>query len=166
MANYIYNKVYGILLLMLAAVVLGSCYQTKNIPEDEYLYAGIKDLSYGHRWGEKRKKQHDSTGVITAVADAYHAVENVLHGNYTTEEEGILHHILTPEEEDSLKRQKSIDDEAYSTAKSEVIGALHYAPNGSFMGSSQWTHPFTIGLWVWNRYAQSESAFGKWMMNT
>lgn len=166
MANYIYNKVYGILLLMLAAVVLGSCYQTKNIPEDEYLYAGIKDLSYGHRWGEKRKKQHDSTGVITAVADAYHAVEDVLHGNYTTEEEGILHRILTPEEEDSLKRQKSIDDEAYSTAKSEVIGALHYAPNGSFMGSSQWTHPFTIGLWVWNRYAQSESAFGKWMMNT
>ena len=166
MMHYIYNKVYYTLLLMFMALMLSSCYQTKNIPEDEYLYAGIKEFSYGHRWGEKKNKQKDSTGVITAMADAYHAVEDVLHGNATTKEGSMVHLLFTPEEEDSIRKQQTIDKEAYTQAKAEVTGALHYAPNGSIMGSSQWTHPFTVGLWVWNRYAQSESAFGKWMMNT
>ena len=65
---------------MLVSFVLCGCYQTKNIPEDEYLYAGIQEIAYGYRWGEKKKrdKDKDSTGVITAVADAYDAVESVL----------------------------------------------------------------------------------------
>ena len=163
--NNIYNKVYRLPLLLLLMLMLTGCYQTKNIPEDEYLYAGIKDFSYGHRWGERRKKGKDSTGVITAVADAYTAVEDVLRGNTTIVEE-LKQQELTQEEKDSLHRQEIIDNEAYSTARAEVAGALAYAPNGTIMGSSRWTHPFTVGLWVWNRYGQSESAFGKWMMNT
>lgn len=150
---------------MLTALMLGSCYQTRNIPEDEYLYAGIKDLAYGHKWGEKRKKSKDSTGVITAVANAYTAVEEVLRGNASALQDMNMRE-LTREELDSLRRQEMIDKEASATARTEVTGALAYAPNGSLMGSSHWTHPFTIGLWVWNRYAQSESAFGRWMMNT
>lgn len=159
----IYNKVYPALLLMLSVCMLASCYQTKNIPEDEYLYAGINDLSYGKKWGEKRKK-NDSTGVITAMADAYGAVEDVFSGKATSIEKSAK--ALTQKEIDSLKQQAIIDKEAYNTARAEVEGALSYAPNGSFMGSSYWTHPFTIGLWVWNRYAQSESGFGRWMINT
>ena len=162
---YIYNKVYILPILMLLAMMLTSCYQTKNIPEDEYLYAGIKDFSYGHRWGEKSKKSKDSTGVITAVANAYTAVEDVLSGN-TSAVQNLAKRELTPEEEDCIRIQELIDKEAYNTARAEVAGALSYAPNGSVMGSSRWAHPFTIGLWVWNRYGQSESAFGKWMMNT
>lgn len=150
---------------MLTALMLGSCYQTRNIPEDEYLYAGIKDLAYGHKWGEKRKKSKDSTGVITAVANAYTAVEEVLRGNASALQDMNMRE-PTREELDSLRRQEMIDKEASATARTEVTGALAYAPNGSLMGSSHWTHPFTIGLWVWNRYAQSESAFGRWMMNT
>ena len=134
--NNIYNKVYRLPLLLLLVLMLTGCYQTKNIPEDEYLYAGIKDFSYGHRWGEKRKKGKDSTGVITAVADAYTAVEDVLRGNTTVVEE-LKQKELTQEEKDSLRRQEIIDNEAYSTARAEVAGALAYAPNGSFMGSSR-----------------------------
>ena len=162
---YIYNKVYILPILMLLAMVLSSCYQTKNIPEDEYLYAGIKDFAYGHRWGEKERKGKDTTGVITAVADAYTAVEDVLSGN-TSAVEKLAQRELTKEEQDSIRIQELIDKEAYNTARAEVAGALAYPPNGTIMGSSRWTHPFTIGLWVWNRYGQSESAFGKWMMNT
>ena len=162
---YIYNKVYILPILMLLAMMLSSCYQTKNIPEDEFLYAGIKDFAYGHRWGEKERKGKDTTGVITAVADAYTAVEDVLSGN-TSAVEKIVERELTKEEQDSIRTQELIDKEAYNTARAEVAGALAYPPNGTIMGSSRWTHPFTIGLWVWNRYGQSESAFGKWMMNT
>ncbi len=162
---YIYNKVYILPILMLLAMTLSSCYQTKNIPEDEFLYAGIKDFAYGHRWGEKEHKGKDTTGVITAVADAYTAVEDVLSGN-TSAVEKLAQRELTKEEQDSIRTQELIDKEAYSTARAEVAGALAYPPNGTIMGSSRWTHPFTIGLWVWNRYGQSESAFGKWMMNT
>ena len=165
MRRYIYNKVLTTSLFAIMLIVMSGCYQTKNLPEDEYLYAGINELAYGYRWGEKNKKTKDSTGVITAVADAYNAVESVLSGNSTNTTEQLSIQ-FTPKEQDSLKLQSLIDKEAYNTTKAEVIGALSYAPNGSFMGSSQWTHPFTIGLWVWNRYGQSESAFGKWMMNT
>ncbi|MBQ2012892.1 MAG: hypothetical protein II206_08910, partial [Bacteroidaceae bacterium] len=161
----IYNKVYILPILVLLAMMLTGCYQTKNIPEDEYLYAGIKDFAYGHRWGEKERKNTDTTGVITAVADAYTAVEDVLRGNTSVVKEKAKRE-LTKEEQDSIRAQELIDKEAYNTARAEVAGALSYPPNGTIMGSSRWTHPFTIGLWVWNRYGQSESAFGKWMMNT
>lgn len=164
--TYIYNKVRPALLLVAAALTLSSCYQTRNIPEDEYLYAGIKEMAYGHRWGEKHKKQADSTGVITAIGGAYKAVEDVLNGNVTMTEDSPLQDELTREEKDSIRRQQMIDDEAAATTRNEVTGALSFAPNGSLMGSSTWTHPFTLGLWVWNRYGQSRKGFGRWMMNT
>ena len=163
--RYIINKVYLISILLITTLITSGCYQTRNIPEDEYLYAGIKDIAYGHRWGEKPKKNNDSTGVITAMGNAYNAVQEVLHGNAPTMQETKIR-ILSKEEQDSIELQENIDKEAHSTARAEVYGALSYAPNGSIMGSSKWTHPFTIDLWVWNRYAESESAFGKWMMNT
>lgn len=161
-----YNKVSRATAALFATLLLTGCYQTKNIPEDEYLYGGIQELAYGHRWGEKKKKLvKDSTGVITAFADAYTAVEDVLSGKSVS-----LHSLesseLSPEEKDSIKRQQAIDKEASDMVQSEVEGALSYAPNGSLMGSSSWTHPFTIGLWVWNRYANSSSRFGRWMLNT
>ena len=107
---YIYNKVYSLPFLILLTLMLTGCYQTKNIPEDEYLYAGIKELSYGQRWDEKRKKSQNSTGVITAVADAYTAVEDIFRGNTDTKE-GEKQRELTPEEQDSLRRQEIIDKE-------------------------------------------------------
>lgn len=166
MKHHIYNKVYAALALMFLGLSMGSCYQTKNIPEDEYLYAGINELAYGHRWGEKPGKQADSTGVITAMGKAYKAVEDVLNGTATETEDTMPLRELTREEKDSLRRVQQIDDEAAATTRDEVTGALSFAPNGSLMGSSRYTHPFTLGLWVWNRYGQSKKGFGRWMMNT
>lgn len=167
MKNHIYNKVYRGLALTVTVLILSGCYQTKNIPEDEYLYAGIKDLAYGHRWGEEEEgsKRKHSTGVVIAMSDAYKTVGGALSANPVKNNKPSPH-ALTPEKLEKINRQQAIDEEAYNTARAEVEGALSYAPNGSFMGSSRITHPITIGLWVWNHYAQSESAFGKWMMNT
>lgn len=52
---------------------------------------------------------------------------------------------------------------AYQTAKEEVDAALAYAPNGSLFGSSSITQPFKLRLRIYNRYADSESRFGRWM---
>lgn len=154
------------MLLAAAILSLGSCYQTRNIPEEEYLYAGIKDMAYGYRWGEKRRKQTDSTGVITAIGDAYKSVEDILQGKAVAGADSLPLHMPTREEKDSIRRLQLADEEAATTTRDEVTGALSFAPNGSFMGSSKWTHPFTLGLWVWNRYGQSKKGFGRWMMNT
>ncbi|MBO6059902.1 MAG: BamA/TamA family outer membrane protein [Bacteroidaceae bacterium] len=158
------HSIYKYVPCILAALMFVSCYQTKNIPDDEYLYAGIKELAYGHKWGEKKNRK-DSTGVITAVANAYTAVQGVLTGN-SSALESMKSHELTKHEKDSIKALIKQDAEAYSLAKSEVEGVLSYAPNGSLMGSSKYKHPFTVGLWIWNRYVNSNSRFGRWMMNS
>lgn len=151
--------------IVLISLLLTSCYQTKNIPEDEQLYAGIKDLAYGHRWGERKNKtQNDSTGVITAMANAYSAVQGVLSGNGEALQ-NLSTRDLTKEEKDSIAKAKELDEEASATAKSEINGILAYAPNGSIMGSSKYTHPLTIGLWIWNGCVNSKTWLGRWMFN-
>lgn len=53
--------------------------------------------------------------------------------------------------------------QAFNTAKEEVDAALAYAPNGSVFGSSSFTQPLKLRLRIYNRYAESESRFGRWM---
>ena len=53
--------------------------------------------------------------------------------------------------------------QAFNTAKEEVDAALAYAPNGSMFGSSSFTQPLKLRLRIYNRYAESESRFGRWM---
>lgn len=56
---------------------------------------------------------------------------------------------------------------AESVALGEVEGALAYAPNNSFMGSSSLRMWPPIGLWIHNSMVNKEhSAFGRWMLNT
>ena len=66
---------------------------------------------------------------------------------------------------DSLKKADKKDAAHYETAKEEIKAALAYSPNGAIMGSSYYTHPFPIRLWIYNRYVNSTSRFGRWMMN-
>ena len=47
---------------------LTACYTTKNLPEDEVLYRGIKKLDYD---AQLKRKPSQEQGVITALADAY-----------------------------------------------------------------------------------------------
>ena len=139
--------------------LLTACYTTKNLPEDEVLYRGIKKLDYDAQL--KRKPQQEQ-GVITAIADAYSTVEGLLSGDASVLNAGES----DPEAvKDSLKKTDKADAAHYETAKEEIKAALAYSPNGSIMGSSYYTHPFPVRLWIYNRYVNSNSKFGRWMMN-
>lgn len=59
------------------------------------------------------------------------------------------------------------DSADYSVAvEEEVEAALACAPNGALLGSSYYRTPFQLKLWIYNRYANSKSKFGKWMLKT
>lgn len=135
-------------------LLLTSCYSTRNLPEGELLYKGIEKLDYPKL--AKGKQQNE--GVITAFAEAYNSIGKLLRGSRNTKK------VKKGEEEDSLM-QAQMDMLSYKLAQSEVQGVLSYAPNGSLMGSSFYTHPFPVGLWIHNRYVNSKSRFGKWMLH-
>lgn len=56
--------------------------------------------------------------------------------------------------------------ETFITLQEEVEAALACAPNGALLGSSYYRTPFPIKLWIYNKYGNSESKFGKWMANS
>ena len=154
-------KIQSIAFLLLC-LLLSACSLTKNLPEGETLYRGIKSIDY-----DKRPRITDDgqqEGVITALADAYTTVEGLLSGDAS---------VLNTEEamdekavRDSIRRASEKDKAAYESAKEEVEAVLSYAPNGAFMGSSFVTHPFPIKLLIYNRYAGSKHRFGRWMFNS
>ena len=139
--------------------ILTACYTTRILPEDEVLYRGIKTLDYD---AQLKRTTSQEQGVITALADAYNTVEGLLSGDASA---------LKKEEvdisamKDSLKKMDKQDAQNYETAKEEIKAALAYSPNGAIMGSSYYTHPFPVRLWIYNKYVNSTSTFGRWMMN-
>lgn len=54
----------------------------------------------------------------------------------------------------------------FITMQEEVEAALACAPNGALLGSSYYRSPFQLKLWIYNKYADSKSAFGKWMLKS
>lgn len=48
-------------------------------------------------------------------------------------------------------------------AMSEVEAALSVPPNGALFGSSSIRSPFSFGLWLSNKYGNSEKGFGHWL---
>ena len=146
--------------LLLLCLLASACTLTKNLPEGETLYRGIKSIDY-----DKRPQSTDDgqeTGVITALADAYETVEGLLSGDASALK---TENVDVKAVRDSMKRVSQKDQEAYASAKEEVEAVLSYTPNGAFMGSSFVTHPFPIKLLIYNRYAGSKHRFGKWMFN-
>ena len=154
------NKIQSIATLLLC-LLASACSLTRNLPEGETLYRGIKSIDYDkHREAETGGQEK---GVITALADAYTTVEGLLSGDASAMKPGEMVDEKTLR--DSLRRASQKDREAYESAREEVEAVLSYAPNGSFMGSSFVTHPFPIRLLIYNRYAGSKSRFGRWMFN-
>ena len=63
-----------VLLLCYAfAMFFTSCSVTKNLPEGEQLYTGIKSIEFG----EKKKSNNDSTGVIKAIAETAQTMDKL-----------------------------------------------------------------------------------------
>lgn len=150
------------MLLVCLVWMTGSCSTTSNLPEDEILYKGIKKITYNTSQKEQEEESEQS-GVITALADAYNTVENLLTGN-------TLPSAATKEEQkklnDSIETLRKAEQQALETTQAEVEAVLAYEPNGSLMGSSYTRWPFHPRLAIYNRYANSTSGFGKWMLNT
>ncbi len=159
------------LAIVAAAAMLAACSSTSHLPEGEELYIGISRIDYGH--GTKARPtvgtRTDSTGVITALADAYNSIEDIFSGNYDARavlSDKLKDKSLTPAQRDSLRREMAVYDDALDAVKAEVEGALAYAPNNSVFGSSTMRWPFPVGLWMYNRYVDSHTMFGRWMFNT
>lgn len=155
--------------LFIISLFIHSCSTTSQLPEGEQLYTGISEIAYGHKAGTKMGARTDSTGVITAVGKAYETVSDLLRGNVHTQDlQSALKEAkgLSPEQRDSLQQASQVFEAATATIKEELNAALAYAPNNAIFGSSKVRWPLPIGLWVYNRYAKSESRFGRWMQNT
>lgn len=146
-------------ILLSSALLLGACSTLSHIPEDELFYTGIRDVAYDRPYKQDKRKQTDSTGVIVALADAYTSVEDLLTGRAAALAE------RASKQRDSLFKANPLDAQAYAQAKEEVEGVLSYAPNGSLMGSSSARWPIMPRLAVYNKYVNSTSRFGKWMLN-
>lgn len=147
------------LIFISISFLLTACYTTKNLPEDEVLYRGIKNLDYD---AQPKRVSSQNQGVITALADAYNTVEGLLSGDANAlKTEDVNKEYI----KDSLKKADKQDAVNYETAKEEIKAALAYSPNGAIMGSSYYTHPFPVRLWIYNKYVNSTTKFGRWMMN-
>ena len=159
---------------LLFSLFLTSCSTTENLPEGEVLYTGISEIAYGRKVKPRGQNKHvaDSTGVITAIADAYNAVEGLLSGNIDVN--AMINRLavqakdkeLTTAQRDSLRREMAVYEEAMRTAREEVNAALAYAPNNNVFGSSSARWPFPIGLWIYNGFVNDTTRLGQWVFDT
>lgn len=158
-----------IFLPLLAALLLAGCSTTSAIPDDEQLYTGIKEITYTDTPVQLRKKKgRDSTGVITAVADAAKAVSDVLEGKAVVNPGNALgkKEAQTKEEKKAEKAEQAQNEADFATAKEEVEAVLAYPPNNAVFGSSSMSWPWKVGLWVHNGLYDSKGKFGKWIYRT
>ena len=150
-------------IILLLSLLLTSCYETRNLPEDETLYTGITDYKLGTT--SYKDIEREEEGVITAFSEAYNTIEGVLEGDLS-----VLEKRKKVEQDkhvrDSLKREEAIKQEGWAEAKAEVDGVLAYAPNNSLFGSSRHRSTLPLGLWIYNRHVGSDSRWCKWMFNT
>lgn len=158
----------GACFVIAVCLLWAACSTTSNLPEGEQLYIGIKDITYNDE--PKKEKQTalpDSAGVITSIAGAVDAVENVFAGS-TAAAWGYLSKAipkaeLTKEQKDSIKARREADSEAFEPVQEEVEAVLAYPPNNAIFGSSSLRSPLQIGLWIHNGLADAKGAVGKWV---
>ncbi len=151
-----------------ALFILGGCSTTRSLPDDEQLYTGISRITYSDSPTALNKKMssRDSTGVITAVADALTKINSVIEGKSTLSADSILgknKKNLSKAERKALKQQEAQSVADFATAKEEVDAVLAYPPNNSIFGSSSMSWPWKIGLWIHNGFYDAKGGLGKWI---
>ena len=159
------------IILPLLLFGLFSCSTTKNLPEGEQLYTGVKNIRYSVDMPKKPKKRKnraktDSVGVITSVANAVKAVDAALEGRSYAIRRREMIDSMSKQELKEYKEYLSKQREEFSTAKEEVDAVLNYAPNDAFMGSASMRSPIHWGLWAYNGFVNDSTKFGKWMFKT
>ena len=152
------------------AALLTACSTTRAIPDDEQLYTGIKAITYADNPAAMRKQRKDTTGVITAVADALTKINQIIEGKTTLNADSLplstKSQALTKEEKKALRASQKKNEQDFATAKAEVDAVLAYPPNNAIFGSSSVSWPWKIGLWVHNGLYDSKGAVGKWLYKT
>ena len=113
------NKLTSYLIHLTTYFLVVSCSMTKDIPEGDQLFTGLKAI----QWADG--------GTEDKTMPSFDKVE--------------ANHIET---------------------QTEVEAALATAPNGSLFGSSYYRLPFSFGVSVWNKYAEKDSPFARWMTKT
>ena len=167
-------------LLLFSVLVLpwlGSCSVTSNLPEGETLYTGVNRIDYleeGEQPKQRKQKKHhrhhkDSTGVITAIADAAQRIDAVLSGESAPpprDAEQTDQTKLTKEERAVARAEKETAEKELEAAKLEVNAVLEAAPNNALFGSAYYRFPIPLGLWAYNRYVNRDTKSAKWMYKT
>lgn len=148
-----------LIFLFMIMCLLWSCSTTDHIPQDEVLYTGISEVAFNRPLKRQKRTPKDSTGVITAISNAYNSVEELLFADREAQLKK-----LPKEKRDSAAYFLKQDKEAYSNIQNEISGVVAFEPNGSFMGSSSVKWPVIPRLWLYNKYAHSTSRFGKWIL--
>lgn len=160
---------------LLALLFVAGCSTTSQIPDDEQLYIGIKDIEYTSTPVRRSSIRRDSVGVITTIGDAVKVVDNMLDGRM---DDGIVgklredaRNVFRSKEERTAEaraeeERATAERAAFETAKGEVEAVLAYPPNNALFGSSSMRSPLQIGLWVHSAFAGSEGKFGKWINKT
>ncbi len=154
--------IYIIGIAVAALSLLSACSETRNLAADEVLYTGIKRVDY-----DKYRPKADSLehgGVITALGNAYNAVNDLLHGS-TAGANTLLQKSDDKQLTDSIRALLRKDEEAYAAAKAEVEGVLAKSPNNSLMGSSYYRFPLPVGLWIYNANVYKKSRWSRWLMS-
>ncbi len=160
------SRYASLLLLAATALLLAACSTTSAIPDDEQLYTGIRKTTYADSpEALRRQARRDTTGVITAVADAAKAVTEALTGHATTTRTDTTTHRgpLTKAQRAAEKQAYERDQADFATAREEVDAVLAYPPNNAIFGSSSLTWPWKIGLWVHNGLYDAKGSLGKWI---
>lgn len=155
-----------IFILLAFTLMIASCSTTRAIPDDEQLYTGIKSIDYTDSPDRLRKqKQRDSTGVITAVADAVTAVGDLIEGKKkaVTSPDSTKKVSSSKAARKLAKIQDARDAADFETARDEVDAVLAYPPNNAIFGSSSLTWPWKIGLWIHNGFFDSKGKVGQWI---
>lgn len=156
-----------LLLLIFLIGFISSCSSTSNLPEGQMLYTGVKSIDYGNNTKNK-KKGNDSTGVITSIAHAVKAVDELISAKNLKGIENLAdmsssQNPKTKEEKQALKEAQKIEAQAMSDARTEVDAVLGYPPNYALFGSSSYRSFFKPGLWFYNGFVHSQSSIGKWI---
>lgn len=144
--------------LTACVLLLTGCSTTKNLPEGEVLYTGIKEISFGNN--QKKQKEQKEEGVITSLAEAYKTVDEILTTKSIPSKKE-----LTEAQKDSIEAFERSQKDALETVSSEIKSALAYAPNNAILGSSYYRFPFSFRLMAYNHFVNKTSKFSKWCFN-
>lgn len=161
----------GSLLVLAAFIVtvaafLQGCSTTAFLPEGEVLYTGISDISFGQKSKKVPQKATEEEGVITAIDEAVTNVGRILSGlDPLVKDDTPDLSELTDFERDSIESEQEKLQETEGVMHEEVEAVLSIPPNNSLMGSARYRFPLPFGLWFYNAFVGSRTAFGKWMFN-